>query len=594
MRGPFQNLDFDSPSIMLKEALRMPCCQRLQRQKAHIFAGKIADNLQKGTARPVHRSVPMSTFRTRTFKSAISLSAMVFVALAECTNAATVRVDSFYDAQDAVDLRDWNAAKRAIAAAGAGGTVQFTSGTTYTIPFHISPLASQTITSDGPGQATIGRSDALLTTLLADAPMGATYIDVADPTKYTVGYYVSPLVSGGLGGRVDGEPLYNRINSIVGNRIHLHRPLTQSYLSGDRVVNASRLLAVENHSVNIENLRFDGNRAGNDQWTNWATSIDVHLSSVGTDIKDVHFFDSPGGALSVQGGGHTISDSLFERINLAVVHFSASSNILMERNRSRDTNSLAEFGLHSSGAYEWSVRNVGVTIRDSVIEDAKGWAFGNINIDSGNSNILIENNIVRNNEATLTVVSRTGAVGSRNLQLDFIGNEIVDSGIFRMIKFDRPVLGLNLVDNRFWESTAAIETVGDAAIVGNRWYGSDGGTLSDYLTTDNLGPNATIVDNVASALPRPGDANLDGLVNRADAARFVADFGRRIGGNWTRGDFNLDGAVTIADLAILQAGLSPSVAGSAHAPINAVPEPSGLILLAAGISVVVALKRSVQ
>jgi hypothetical protein len=74
----------------------------------------------------------------------------------------------------------------------------------------------------------------------------------------------------------------------------------------------------------------------------------------------------------------------------------------------------------------------------------------------------------------------------------------------------------------------------------------------------------------------------------------VADFGRRIGGNWTRGDFNFDGAVTIADLAILQAGLSPSGAGSAHAPINAVPEPSGLILLAAGISVVVALKGSVQ
>jgi hypothetical protein len=307
-----------------------------------------------------------------------TLAVCILISLAECATGADVRVDDFFNAQDPVDLRDWNAAKRAIVAAGVGGTVRFTAGATYTIPFHITPLTSQTITSDGSERATIRRSDAILTTLLADAPSGASYIDVADPTKYTIGYHVTPLVSGGTGGAVDGEPYYNRVNAIVGNRIYLQRPLTQPYSAGDRVVNTHRLVVAGNPSATIENLRFDGNRAQNDQWTNWATSVDVHLSSTGTTIRNSEFVDSPGGALSVHGSNHTITDSSFERIDLAVAHFSASSNVLMERNRSRDTNRLAELGNHSSGAYEWSVRNVGITIRDSVVEDAHGWAFGNI------------------------------------------------------------------------------------------------------------------------------------------------------------------------------------------------------------------------
>ncbi len=78
----------------------------------------------------------------------------------------------------------------------------------------------------------------------------------------------------------------------------------------------------------------------------------------------------------------------------------------------------------------------------------------------------------------------------------------------------------------------------------------------------------------------PGDINLDGTVNRTDAALFGRYYGMSSGGTWTTGDFDLDGAVTWLDLALLQAHLGQSIALS---PSSAVPEPSGVLLLAFGV-----------
>jgi hypothetical protein len=61
------------------------------------------------------------------------------------------------------------------------------------------------------------------------------------------------------------------------------------------------------------------------------------------------------------------------------------------------------------------------------------------------------------------------------------------------------------------------------------------------------------------SVARPGDANLDGRVDRADAAIVAQHFGQLADAAWTDGDFTGDGSVRLADLAIVQRNLDPSV-----------------------------------
>lgn len=81
--------------------------------------------------------------------------------------------------------------------------------------------------------------------------------------------------------------------------------------------------------------------------------------------------------------------------------------------------------------------------------------------------------------------------------------------------------------------------------------------------------------------PRAGDINLDGAVDRHDAAEFFKHYGKASGSTWMTGDFDFDGATTLTDAAILQGRMSAAGASVASA---AVPEPAGVsILLSAGV-----------
>ena len=68
-----------------------------------------------------------------------------------------------------------------------------------------------------------------------------------------------------------------------------------------------------------------------------------------------------------------------------------------------------------------------------------------------------------------------------------------------------------------------------------------------------------------------------------DLTIVLANYGQSVGMNWGTGDFNGDGKVDINDLTIVLANYNTSVASSA-AGMSAVPEPSGLALLAAGLA----------
>jgi hypothetical protein len=62
----------------------------------------------------------------------------------------------------------------------------------------------------------------------------------------------------------------------------------------------------------------------------------------------------------------------------------------------------------------------------------------------------------------------------------------------------------------------------------------------------------------------PGDANCDGVVNRVDAAILALEFGRASDADWKRGDFNGDRRVDLHDLAILQQAQSARLPGDAN------------------------------
>ncbi|MBN1590744.1 MAG: DUF4465 domain-containing protein [Pirellulales bacterium] len=84
------------------------------------------------------------------------------------------------------------------------------------------------------------------------------------------------------------------------------------------------------------------------------------------------------------------------------------------------------------------------------------------------------------------------------------------------------------------------------------------------------------MDNLPSI---PGDASLDGVVNRVDALILASNWGEQGGAHWVEGDFNADGVVGPADASLMAANWGQSVWPDKEGS-SAVPEPSVMALLA--------------
>lgn len=101
----------------------------------------------------------------------------------------------------------------------------------------------------------------------------------------------------------------------------------------------------------------------------------------------------------------------------------------------------------------------------------------------------------------------------------------------------------------------------------------------------DIAPSATGIMMTAlsdGVFAYPGDINLDGTVDRTDAALFAQHFGTPTDSTWSTGDFDDDGATTVADLAMLQTHLGQSIVASQSTA--AVPEPSSAALLLCGLA----------
>jgi hypothetical protein len=116
--------------------------------------------------------------------------------------------------------------------------------------------------------------------------------------------------------------------------------------------------------------------------------------------------------------------------------------------------------------------------------------------------------------------------------------------------------GLNPGDVFFTNFTGAFWTFASARQLG----------LEEYFAFE-------LLDNVdALEVLVPGDATLDGTVDVSDLGVLAGHWGGP--GRWQTGDFSGDGWVDVSDLGILAGGWSTSS--------KSVPEPTSLILLAAG------------
>jgi predicted phosphodiesterase len=99
--------------------------------------------------------------------------------------------------------------------------------------------------------------------------------------------------------------------------------------------------------------------------------------------------------------------------------------------------------------------------------------------------------------------------------------------------------------------------------------------LNVYDTDNVLRDTITIA---GAAIPVPGDANDDGVVNDADASILAAHW-QQTGMGWEHGDFNYDGIVNDQDASIMAAHWLQTREGND----SPVPEPAGVVLLLGGM-----------
>jgi T5SS/PEP-CTERM-associated repeat protein len=101
--------------------------------------------------------------------------------------------------------------------------------------------------------------------------------------------------------------------------------------------------------------------------------------------------------------------------------------------------------------------------------------------------------------------------------------------------------------------------------------GQPSASLDGLSWTVNYTPGSVILSTSAI----PGDINLDGEVDRTDAALFTPHLGLAGSAIWTTGDFDGDGMTTLLDLALMQTHFGAMVASASAA---AIPEPASLTL----------------
>jgi T5SS/PEP-CTERM-associated repeat protein len=128
---------------------------------------------------------------------------------------------------------------------------------------------------------------------------------------------------------------------------------------------------------------------------------------------------------------------------------------------------------------------------------------------------------------------------------------------------------------------------------GLQWWSYDGSTWS-ALAANDFTFDGTWASFTAAALDGKGfavtgvaalagDTNMDGTVNISDLSKVLTNYDKA-GMTWADGDFSGDGTVNISDLSVVLTNYDHSLSAADGFGVHAVPEPSVLALLAAGLA----------
>jgi hypothetical protein len=117
-------------------------------------------------------------------------------------------------------------------------------------------------------------------------------------------------------------------------------------------------------------------------------------------------------------------------------------------------------------------------------------------------------------------------------------------------------------------------TIGLDVVIDTRQatWGTGFGMLCWQNGPDKWNDASVFLDQVLAGSVLPGDANLDGVVDAADASIVGSNWQLQSGAIWAMGDFNGDQKVNDQDAAIMAAHWSTGAEGS-------VPEPGAVVLL---------------
>ena len=489
--------------------------------------------------------------------------------------SATVYVDDYTNVEETYQDA---AIQRAAAAAGVGGEVLFTAGSTYTIRQELWQYEGQTWRTDGAGMATLRRADEVTTTLLEDAPAGSTTLHVADASLFPENSGISPII--GEGGMKEGERTFVRVDSAEGNTIELHKALRGSYQTGDTVVSTTRLINMATDG-SLESLRIDGNAAGNHSFVSWSVHADVLINnkSDGATIRNLQMVDSQGNAIFISGDSVRVISSTIEGGNLAAVHIGNVVNLLWVDNHVVGTNQQAARGGHSEGAITVSLKNQGITILGSTFENIPTFAIGAA-MPNTNSDFYVLGSTFVNNEGIFSAYTSRDRVGY--LGLSMVENTFVDSGeIFLWGRDGEFISNVTLLNNTFENSGLSLENVSEVKAFRNEF---DADSWKEFESTYFLRYSPADLDN---------DGDIDTTDLTGFYVNYTGDIGAEGGKTFLEGDTDGDGDVDTTDLTYAfqnftgDLGGDPqpySLEGPPESSFNTAPtpEPSSLILAALG------------